>query len=136
MNPTDVTLIKKGIHNPKDPRHFMRVRSADKSIEIWLNDECLAKTDSALLVQENGFDMYDPAYYIPKADVVMDQLKPTDKSTHCPLKGDTTYFNYSGNQGEIEAIGWEYSRPYDRSEELKGHISFDANKVRVIISPI
>jgi uncharacterized protein (DUF427 family) len=136
MNPSDVTLIKKGIHNPKDPRHFMRVRPADKIVEVWLDDECLAQSKSALLVQENGFDMYDPAYYVPTSDIVMDKLKATDKSTHCPLKGDTTYFDYTGGERDIEGIGWEYSKPFDRSEELKGHIAFDTNKVKLVIAPL
>ena len=33
-----------------------------------------------------------PVYYVPRADVRFDLLEPTDRSTHCPFKGDARYW--------------------------------------------
>ena len=54
-------------------------------------------------------------------------LEPVSgKSTHCPLKGDASYFTLNG-----EEIAWTYDRPFEWSEQLRGHIAFYANKVAI-----
>lgn len=127
-----VTLIKEAIHDPNDARHFMRVKPIDKTVTATIQGKEIAKSNKVLKVQEAGFDLYDPVYYFPKDDVQMDALHSTEKSTHCPLKGDTEYFdvNFAGTQ--LENVAWHYRQPLDRSKMLKEHIAFDQSQVQII----
>lgn len=127
-----VTLIKNAIHDPNDARHFMRVKPVEKTVTASINGKEVAKSHKVLKVQEAGFDLYDPVYYFPKEDVQRDALQRTDKSTHCPLKGDTEYFNLDFAGVQMENAAWHYNQPLDRSKVLKEHIAFDQSQVQII----
>jgi uncharacterized protein (DUF427 family) len=127
-----VTLVKNAIHNPDDARHFMRIKQPGVKVTASINGREIAASHNALKVQEAGFDLYDPVYYFPKADVLTDSLKGTDKTTHCPLKGDTEYFSIHIEGKDMENAAWHYNQPYERSEKLRDHIGFDQSRVQVI----
>lgn len=127
-----VTLVKNAIHNPDDARHFMRIKQPGVKVTASINGKEVASSNNALKVQEAGFDLYDPVYYFPKSDVLTDALKGTDKTTHCPLKGDTEYFSIHTEGTQLENAAWHYNQPYDRTEKLRDHIAFDQTKVQVI----
>jgi len=117
------------IHNPGNDAHFMRVKPVKATVRVTRGSEVLAESENALWVLENGRDFYDPVVYIPEADVTA-PLQPVEgKSTHCPLKGDASYFALNG-----EEIAWTYDRPLDFAEELRGHVAFDAGKVAMELS--
>ena len=127
-----VTLVKNAIHNPDDARHFMRIKHPKGKVTASINGKEIANSNHVLKVQEAGFDLYDPVYYFPKADVISDALKRTDKTTHCPLKGDTEYFNIHAEGSQLENAAWHYNQHYDYSEKLQGHIAFDQTKVQLV----
>lgn len=112
------------IHNPDNDAHFMRVKPVKAKVKVTRGGVPLAETSNALRVIENGRDMYDPVLYIPQADVTGPLKSVEGKSTHCPLKGDASYFTLDG-----EEIAWTYDRPFEWSEELRGHVAFYAGKV-------
>ncbi|HEY2338793.1 MAG TPA: DUF427 domain-containing protein, partial [Burkholderiales bacterium] len=47
-------------------------------------------------------------------------------STHCPFKGDASYFSFKG--GPENAV-WSYEAPYDEVTAIKGHLAFYPDKV-------
>jgi uncharacterized protein (DUF427 family) len=114
------------IHNPDNDAHFMRVKPVKATVRVSRGGTLLAESGNALRVQETGRDVYDPVIYIPEADVTGPLVPVEDKSTHCPLKGDASYFALGG-----EDIAWTYDRPFEWSEQLRGHIAFYANKVTI-----
>ena len=75
---------------------------------------------------------YDPVFYIPKRDVRLELLEATDHSTHCPFKGDASYWSIaSGGATEVNAV-WAYETPYDEVAEITGALAFYASKVDAI----
>lgn len=131
MTPDDVTLVRNAIHNPADPRHFMRLTPADRPRSASVGDVSIAQSAHALVVREVGRDIYDHVVYFPRADVDMDKLTPIDTTTHCPLKGDTTYFDVVTDRERIVEAAWSYTSTIDVAEELRDLVAFDAGKVRV-----
>ena len=112
------------IHNPDNDAHFMRIKPVAGTVLVSRGGTTLASSTHAIRVMETGRDVYDPVIYVPLTDV-SEALRPVaDKSTHCPLKGDASYFGLDG-----EEIAWTYDRPLDRARELAGHVGFYANKV-------
>ena len=114
------------IHNPDNDAHFMRVKPVKATIRVSRGDKLLAESGNALRVQETGRDVYDPVLYIPESDVTGPVEPVSGKSTHCPHKGDASYFTLNG-----EEIAWTYDRPFEWSEQLRGHIAFYASKVTI-----
>ena len=120
-----VTLATDTIHNPNEPRHFMAIKPVERRVRIFRGETLLADTTQAVRVIEVGRGVYDPNFYVPTEDVAV-ALEQTDKSSHCPLKGDASYFALDG-----EEIAWAYDKPFDFAQGLAGRRAFWASKVRI-----
>ena len=129
--PNDVTLVKNAIHNPNEPRHFMRITPAPGTPAASVGGTSIAESDAAVVVKEVGLDIYDAVVYFPRADVSMDHLVSIDKTTHCPLKGDTGYFDVVVGDQRLPESAWSYVGEMIAGEELQGRIAFDTTKVAV-----
>ena len=127
-----VTLSRHTIHNPGDPRHYMRIKPVGGRVRIRLGDRVLADSRNALRLLEAGRDVYDPVLYIPMADVRA-TLAPVEKRTYCPLKGQASYFDLVSEENEVEAseIAWSYRETLDMADEIKDLVAFDAARVTI-----
>lgn len=112
--------------SPSNENHFMFVKPISRQVRVRRGDTVLAESRDAIRIMETGKGVYDPVIYIPLSDAT-DALTPVDgKSTHCPLKGDASYYAFDG-----EEIAWTYDRPLEVSQVLKGHLSFNPAKVKI-----
>jgi uncharacterized protein (DUF427 family) len=127
-----VTMVKDAIHNPADMRHFMRIARPEYTITATLNGTELARSSRALKLKEVGYDIYDSVIYFPREDVKMNQLEKNAKSTHCPLKGDTEYFDAITDQGRVENAAWSYDRTIDIAREIENYIGFDVRYAQIV----
>lgn len=121
----DVSPVEGAIRNPDNPHHFMVLKPVNHLVKIFRGDELLAKTNNALRVIEIGKSVYDPVLYIPTKDVIA-SLTRTEKTSHCPLKGDAAYFEFEG-----EEIAWTYSQAFEFAKELQNHHAFWSSKIRI-----
>lgn len=128
MSTHTVTMATETIHNPNEPRHFMRLKPVPRRIQVTRNGTILADSMRAMRLTEIGRDIYDPVFYIPEADVVANMTAIDGKTSHCPLKGDASYFSH----GSDDPIAWTYDRPFDFTAALKGLVAFYPDKVSVV----
>ncbi|MEM9033890.1 MAG: DUF427 domain-containing protein [Actinomycetota bacterium] len=131
MTPSDVTLIENAIHNPNEPRHFMEVVPASGERTATIGGVVIARSTGALVVKEIGRHVYDPVVYFPRDDVAMDRLAGLEKSTHCPLKGDTEYFDVVVDDARVTEAAWSYVDTIEAAAILRGLVAFDAAQVDV-----
>ena len=131
-----VTLARETIHNPDEPRHFMRIKPVKGRVRVLLDGQVLAESAQALRVLEAGRDLYDPVVYFPAADVRV-TLSPAAKRTVCPLKGQATYLDLAAERGRaaVPEIAWSYRETFDFAAALKGRVAFDAARVTVEEQP-
>ena len=114
------------VRNPGNDAHFMHVKPVRTRVRVMRGNQLLADSKSALRVMETGKEPYDPVIYIPRADIG-DALKPVSgKSTHCPLKGDASYFTHDGQE-----IAWTYDRPLAGAGLIGDYVAFYADKVTI-----
>ena len=125
MRQADVTLATETIHNPAEPRHFMRIKPLPRRQRIRLGDDVVADSVDALRVLEVGKDVYDPVIYVPAGDVRA-PLRRNQRTTHCPLKGDAAYFDLLDADGHVrqEGFAWTYDKPFDFAAALAGYVAF------------
>jgi uncharacterized protein (DUF427 family) len=107
----------------KVPRSHIVTRRADKRVRVTVNGEAIADSRGAIELKEGS---YPVAYYFPRQDVKMERLERTSHSTHCPFKGDASY--YSIVNGPANAV-WSYERPYDEMLDIKDLLAFYPDKV-------
>lgn len=102
-----------------DPR--IRIEPCTRTARATFNGETVAESDAALVLNERG---YQPRVYFPMHDVRMDLLTSTDRSTHCPYKGDASYWTVSASGEQVENAAWAYRQPIDDVAAIKDHLSF------------
>ena len=112
----------------KYPDHRIATRPAGVRVQVTLNGEVIADTPDAILLEENK---YPAVYYLPRKDVKMDRLVRSSHRTHCPFKGDASY--YSLKDGPENAV-WSYEQPYDEMGIIKDLLAFYPDKVEISTS--
>jgi uncharacterized protein (DUF427 family) len=67
--------------------------------------------------------------YLPRADIKMDLLKPTAHHTHCPYKGDASYFSIEAGGRTADNAVWSYEQPFPAMAEIQEYLAFYPNRV-------
>lgn len=99
-------------------------------VRVSYNGVELAKTRNALLLDETG---HNRVFYIPLADVRMELLEHSQHQTHCPLKGDASYWSLKLPGEEQENLIWAYQQPFAEVAEIAGHVAFYQDRVDIKI---
>lgn len=117
----------------KHPGHRVATRPAGVRVRVTLKGDPIADTARAIALEETmeGSTVAPIVYYIPRKDVRMDRLVRTSRRTHCPFKGDASYFSLK--DGPENAV-WSYEQPYDDVELIKDLLAFYPDKVEISIS--
>ena len=84
--------------------HRITTRPSTRHVRVERDGVLLAESDRAVELGETGLPT---RYYLPREDVRMDLLTPTQTTSHCPFKGDATYFSAAG----AEDAFWVYESP-------------------------
>ena len=71
----------------------------------------------ALELTEQG---YNPVIYFPRDDIAMAFLDQTEKTSHCPHKGNASYFSIITKNGPIENVAWSYEAPQEALAQNQG----------------
>ena len=61
----------------------------------------------------------------------MAHLVPTDHRTHCPYKGDATYYSLRAGDKEAANAVWTYEAPIANVDGIKDLVSFYPQHVHV-----
>ena len=109
----------------KRPDWRIVTKPAEKRVQVMLNGALIADSKNATVMQEGT---YPTVYYFPRSDVKMDRLERTDHKTHCPFKGDASYYSLRG--GAENAV-WSYETPYDEMQSIAGLVAFYPDKVEI-----
>jgi uncharacterized protein (DUF427 family) len=114
----------------KYPQHRIDIDEERVGLRVSLDGEVLAHTTRGLNLREGN---YPAVVYVPRDDVDMERLTPSDLSTHCPFKGDASYFRCGGSEQHVatEEVAWSYETPFDQMEAIRGHLAFYADRVTI-----
>jgi uncharacterized protein (DUF427 family) len=109
------------------PDHPITITLADRRWQARFEGQVIANSTRALVLQEAS---YPPVIYFPREDVDIARLSRTDRSTHCPYKGDASYFSVGESPGGVNAV-WTYETPFPAMAEIEGFLAFYADKLTV-----
>lgn len=108
------------------PDHPITISREGKRVRVQFAGKTIADTTRALTLKEAS---YPAVYYVPRADADMSLLTRTTHGTHCPYKGDASYFTISGDGRSADNAVWSYEAPFPAVAEIKNHLAFYPNKV-------
>ena len=114
----------------RDPHVRIDVLASRRPLEVVLGGETVAKTTAAQLLFETGLPV---RYYVPREDVRMDLLKPSDRRTACPYKGTAGYYTAEAGGKVHEDIAWVYPDPLPEVGRIKDLLCFYGEKVDAMI---
>ncbi|WP_454885360.1 DUF427 domain-containing protein [Sphingomonas oryzagri] len=111
------------------PDHPITIEPARGRVTVIAGGCTIADSTRALTLREAN---YSPVLYIPREDVEMATLVPTSRGTHCPYKGDASYFSIpAGGDRAVDAV-WSYETPHEAVAAIAGHLAFYPDRVDAI----
>jgi len=110
------------------PDHPITISANPRRIRVTAGDTVIAETTHALSLKEAS---YPAVQYVPRGDAKMELLKRTERVTHCPYKGDASYFSIAADGKTIENAIWTYETPFPAMAEISGYLAFYPDKVRI-----
>jgi uncharacterized protein (DUF427 family) len=112
--------------DPPPPGLALYLEPTPKRIRVEVGGEVIADSRRALLLHESG---QQPIYYFPPSDVRQEFLEPSDRHTHCPKKGDASYYTITAGSETVEAGAWYYPDPLPGAPPIKDLIAFYFNRM-------
>lgn len=112
------------------PDHPISIEPNPRRVTVRFGGRVVAETRRALTLREAS---YAPVHYIPREDADAALLQATTHRTHCPYKGDASYFSVvlPDGSGAVNAA-WSYERPFPAVAAIAGHLAFYPNRVDAI----
>jgi uncharacterized protein (DUF427 family) len=107
--------------HPRDPYKRIDVLRSSRQVRVILGGETIADTRRPSLL----FETHLPTrYYIPRGDVRMDLLTPTDTHTRCPYKGVASYWLATVNGKTFKDVVWSYPVPIPECPKIEQLLCF------------
>jgi len=106
--------------------HPIIVDSAKGRTKVSWKGAVIADSGGALDLQDAT---YPVVKYVPRADVDMALLRRTEHTSHCPYKGDASYFSIVVNGAVSENAVWSYENPLPGVAAIKDHLAFYPSRV-------
>ncbi len=126
---TDSSVATAAADTTSNGEYRMKFEPCPHRIRMVVNGETIADSTNALILHETRLD---PAYYFPREDVRTEFLTETRHHTHCPFKGNATYWSLKVGERSERNLVWSYQNPYSEALSLAGLMAFYADRVDVI----
>jgi adenylate cyclase len=108
------------------PDYRLDLVPTHKRIRAVFNGQTIADSTRVLELRETR---HAPAYYFPKEDVRMDLMQANTHHTHCPFKGNASYWDLSVDGTTLTNVIWGYEQAFEEVTGLSGLVSFYWDKM-------
>lgn len=105
----------------RDPFHRVDVRASSRHITVKAGDVVLAETTRPRLLSETAMPN---RFYIPREDVRIEHLTPSQTQTVCPYKGAASYWSVTANGKTLTDAAWSYPEADGDARGVSGYLSF------------
>jgi len=99
----------------------LRIEPCGRRVRVVLAGKTIVDSTNVKYLFERD---HLPVYYFPLADVDQALLQRSERTTHCPRKGDASYWSVRvGDRVAADAV-WGYETPIEEAAGLAGHVAF------------
>ena len=111
------------------PDHPISIEPQRGRVRVTCNGRVVADTTRALVLRETTLR---PVFYIPRDDAEMALFERTAHRTHCPYKGDASYYSIRVGDRLAENAIWSYEQPFPAMAEIAGRLAFYPDRVTIV----
>jgi uncharacterized protein (DUF427 family) len=112
------------------PGHTITTEPSTARVTVVVAGATLADSAHAVLLHETGLPT---RYYLPREDVAMDRLLPTETTSNCPFKGDAVYWSARVGEHVVADVAWSYPAPIPDRADITGLVCFFAERVDALL---
>jgi uncharacterized protein (DUF427 family) len=106
--------------------HPITITPTRGRVRVRFGGQVIADSARALTLQEAS---YPPVQYVPREDAEMRFFQPPAHETHCPYKGNASYFRLqAGGKSAANAV-WSHVEPHPAVRQIAGHLAFYPDRV-------
>jgi uncharacterized protein (DUF427 family) len=116
--------------HPRDPYHRIDVLHSSRHVRIVVGGITVAETRRPRVLFETGLPV---RHYIPKPDVRMELLVPSDTVTACSYKGRASHFHLSVGDRLVRDTAWSYPFPNPELFKIQDLICFYDERVDAVV---
>lgn len=80
--------------------------------------------NGVVIAESDAFETVEGNVYFPPGSVKQEYLKASDHTSHCPWKGDASYYTLVVNGEENKDAAWYYPAPFEKAAHIKDHVAF------------
>ena len=121
------------VAHARDPFGTVDTRRSSRRVVVVIGDTTVADSTNSVML----FETFLPTrYYLPREDVRMDLLEPTDTQTACAYKGFASYWSANIDGKVLRDVAWSYEEPHNYATAVKGLISFFNERVDVRVDGV
>jgi uncharacterized protein (DUF427 family) len=114
----------------RDPHRRVDVLASSRHVRVVIAGETVAETRRACLLFETDLPT---RYYIPREDVRMELLEPTELTTRCPYKGIASYWSVRVGDHVAKNGVWSYPDPIPECAKIKDRLCFYNERVDLYV---
>ena len=119
--------------HPRDPYTRVDTVHSSKHVRVEIDGVVVADSRRPVLLYETGLPT---RYYVPKQDVRMDLLVPTETVSMCPYKGIAHYWSAVVGAKVAEDVVWSYPAPIPECPKIENLLSFYNEHVDVFVNGV
>jgi uncharacterized protein (DUF427 family) len=108
------------------PDHPISIDADPARVVVTVGGKVIADSGKALTLREAS---YPPVQYIPIADVDPALIVRSEHSSHCPYKGDASYYSIPAGGDRSNNAIWVYETPHPAVALIKDHVAFYPDRV-------
>jgi uncharacterized protein (DUF427 family) len=112
-----------------NPDHTIRIVPHPARLRVLWSGNVIADTTDALMLYEAS---YPAVHYVPRTDVDMTLLTKSPLKTHCPYKGEASYFSLQSHDATTQEAVWSYEAPFPAVKSIAGYLAFNSKEVEFI----
>jgi len=119
--------------HPRSPYARVDILPSSRHLRVLIDGVVVADSHRPWLLFETGLPV---RYYVPKVDVRMELLEPTDSHTACPYKGVASYWTAVVDGQRHDDVVWSYPYPLPESERVAGLMAFYNDRVTLEVDGV
>jgi uncharacterized protein (DUF427 family) len=110
------------------PDHPIVIEEDRRRLRILYRGRIVAETSNGLVLREAS---YPPVIYVPREDADMQFFERSTHATHCPYKGDASYFTLTADGRRDQDAVWSYEEPFPAMAAIKDRFAFYPQYVQI-----
>src|ERR1700729_4499047 len=106
--------------------HSVTTEPSTAHVQVVVGGVTIADTTRAVLLHETGLPT---RYYLPRDDIEMTRLEPSNSISSGPFKGDAIYWSATVADTVVPNIAWSYPTPLPGCADIAGLVCFFDERV-------